>query len=51
MQAGENFSPDIRIDKGLRNGKMLSEDVQLSITADEANEGNGSLWNFRAELR
>ena len=50
MQARDDFSPDIRINKGLGNGKRLPKDIQLSIAADETNEGNGSIRNFRADL-
>jgi len=50
MQARDDFSPDIRINERLRNGKMLSKDIQLPVTADETNEGNGSSGNFRADL-
>jgi hypothetical protein len=50
VQAGDDFSPDIRINEGLGNGKMFPEDIQLSVAADETNEGNGSIWDFRADL-
>ena len=29
---------------------MLSKDIQLPVTADETNEGNGPIGNFRADL-
>ena len=50
MQVADDFSPDIRINKSLGNGKMLSKDIQLPVTADETNEGNGPLRDFRADL-
>jgi hypothetical protein len=46
MQSGNDFSSNIRIDKGLRELKMLSEDIQLPITSDEANKRDGSLWDI-----
>ena len=45
MQSSNDFSSNISIDKGLRELKMLSEDIQLSITSDKANKGDGSLWD------
>ena len=45
MQAGNDFSSDISIDKGFRELKMLSEDIQVSITSDKANKRDGSLWD------
>ncbi len=51
MDADNDFSPDIGIDERLRNSEMLSQDVQLLVTADETDEGNGSLGDFRADLR
>lgn len=50
MPVRNDFSPDIRINKGLRNGEMLSKDIQFLVAADETDEGNGSLWDFRADL-
>ena len=50
LQGRDDFGPDIGINKGLGNGKMLSKDIQLPVTADEPNEGNGSLRNFRPDL-
>ncbi len=50
MRAGDDFSTDIRINKSLGNGKMLSKDIPLPVTADETNEGNGPLRDFRADL-
>jgi hypothetical protein len=46
MQTGNDFSSNISIDKGLRELKMLSEDIQLSITSDKANKRDGSLWDI-----
>ena len=46
MQAGNDFSSNISIDKGLRELKMLSENIQLSITSDKANKRDGSLWDI-----
>ncbi len=45
MQTGNDFSSNISIDKGLRELKMLSKDIQLSITSDKANKRDGSLWD------
>lgn len=45
MQSGNDFSSNISIDKGLRELKMLSEDIQLSITSDKANKRDSSLWD------
>lgn len=50
MRVGKDFRPDIGIDEGLRNGERLSKDVQLLVTADETDEGNGSVRDFRADL-
>jgi hypothetical protein len=50
MQVGKDFSQDIRIDKDLGNRKMLSKDIHLPVTADETDEGNDSLRNFRTDL-
>ncbi len=46
MQTGNDFSSNIGIDKGFRELKMLSEDIQLSITSDKANKRDGSLWDI-----
>jgi hypothetical protein len=43
MQAGDNFSPDIRVDKGLRKLKMFSEDIEFSIASDETNKRDSSV--------
>ena len=45
MQTGNDFSSNISIDKGLRELKTLSEDIQLSITSDKTNKRDGSLWD------
>ena len=45
MQTSNDFSSNISIDEGLRELKMLSEDIQLSITSDKANERDGSIWD------
>lgn len=45
MQTRNDFSSDISIDKGLRKLKMFSKDIQSSITSDEADKGDCSLWN------
>jgi len=50
MEGGNDFTPDIGIDERLRNGEMLSKDIQLLVTADETDEGDGSLRDFRADL-
>jgi len=50
MGAGDDFGPDIGIDERLGKGEMLSKDVQLLVAADETDEGNGSLRDFRADL-
>jgi hypothetical protein len=46
VQSGNDFSSNISIDKGLRELKMLSKDIQLSITSDEANKRDGSLGDI-----
>jgi len=45
MQASNDFSLHIRIDKGLGKLKVFSKDIQLPITPDETDEGDRSLWN------
>ena len=45
MQTGNDSSSNISIDEGLRELKMLSEDIQLSITSDKANKRDCSLWD------
>jgi len=45
MQTGNNFSSDIAVDKGLRKLKMLSEDIQFSVTADKTDERDRSVRN------
>jgi hypothetical protein len=50
MGGGKDLCPDIGIEERLRNGEMLSKDVQLLVAADETDEGNGSLRDFRADL-
>ena len=45
MQTRNDFSSDISIDKGLREFKMFSEDIQFSITSDETDKRDGSLWD------
>ena len=45
MQSGEDFSLDIRIDKGFRNLKMFSKDIQFSVIADETDKGNSPFRN------
>ena len=50
MQGGDDFGPDIGINKGLGNGKMLSKDIQLPVAADETDEGNGPLRGFGTDL-
>jgi hypothetical protein len=50
MENGSDFSPDIRINERLGNDKMFSKDIQFPVAADETNEGNGSLRDFRADL-
>jgi hypothetical protein len=46
MQTGNDFSSNISVDKGLRELKMFSEDIQLSITSDKANKRDASLWDI-----
>ena len=43
MQAGNDFSSHISIDKVLRKLKMFSEDIEVSITADKADERDRSV--------
>lgn len=50
MDAGKDLGPDIGIEERLRNGEMLSKDIQLLVTADETDEGDRSLRDFRADL-
>ena len=50
MQSGDDFSLDIRVDKGFGNLKMFSEDIQFSVTANEADDRNRPFWNV-IELR
>jgi hypothetical protein len=45
VQTGNDFSSNISVDKGLRELKMLSKDIQLSITSDKANKRDASLWD------
>ena len=45
MQISYNFSSDISIDKSLGKLKMFSEDIELSITSDKADERERSVWN------
>ncbi len=45
MQTSNNFSSDISIDKSLGKLKMFSEDIELSITSDKADERERSVWN------
>lgn len=42
MELGDDFSPDIGVNKFFRNFKMFSEDIQFSITTDKADERDGS---------
>ncbi len=46
MQSGNDFSSNISIDKVLGELKVLSKDIQLSITSDEANKRDGSLGDI-----
>ena len=46
MQACNNFSLDIRIDKIFRKHKMFSKDIQLSITSDEPDERDRSIGDI-----
>jgi len=50
MQACDDFSSDIRVDKVFRNFEMFSEDVQFFIASDETDKRNGPIRdviNFR----
>lgn len=55
MQTSNNFSSDISIDESLRKLKMFSEDIELSVTSDKANERDRSIRNVvnvrQCELR
>jgi hypothetical protein len=46
MQAGNDFSSDIGIDKGFRKFKMFSEDIQLPIASNKTDKRDGSLWDI-----
>jgi hypothetical protein len=50
MQVGDDFSADIRINERLGDGENFPKDIQFPVAADETNEGNGSLRDFRADL-
>jgi hypothetical protein len=45
MQTGNDFSPDVSIDKSLRKLKMLSEDIQFSVAADKTDDRDRSIRN------
>jgi hypothetical protein len=45
MQTSNNFSSDVSIDKSLRKLKMFSEDIELSVTSDKADERERSVRN------
>jgi len=50
MQESDNSGPDVGVNQILWDLKMLSEDVQDSVTSDESNKGDASIRNSR-ELR
>lgn len=45
MQTSNDFSSHISIDKSLRKLKMFSEDIELSVTSDKANERDRPVQN------
>jgi hypothetical protein len=50
MQACNDFSSDIRVDKVFRNFEMFSEDIQFLIAPDETDKRDGPVGdviNFR----
>jgi hypothetical protein len=50
VQIGDDFSPNIRINKLFRNFEMFSKDIKILVASDESDKRNGSVWdviNFR----
>jgi hypothetical protein len=47
MQRSDNPGPNVGVNEILWDHKMLSEDVQDSITSDESNKGDVSVGNIR----
>lgn len=45
MQTSNDFSSNVSIDKGLRELKMFSKDIELSVTSDKADERDCSIRN------
>ena len=50
MQGSDNSGPNVGVNEIPWELKMLSEDVQDSVTSDESNKGDASIRNSR-ELR
>lgn len=46
VQTSNDFSSYISIDKFFRKLKMFSKDIELPVTSDETDEGDGSVWNI-----
>ncbi len=46
MQTRNNFSSDISIDESFRKLEMFSKDIELPITSDKPDNGDGSFWNI-----
>jgi hypothetical protein len=47
MQASDDFSTNIGVNKLPRHPEMFSEDVQDLVTSDKTNEGDGPVRNIR----
>lgn len=47
MQGSDNSGPDVGVNEILWEDKMLSEDIQDSVTSNESNEGDVPIGNNR----
>jgi hypothetical protein len=46
VQSSNDFSSDISIDKFFRKLKMFSKDIKFSVTSDETDERDSSIWDI-----
>ena len=45
MKTGDDFSPNIRINKLFRNLKVFSKDIKIPIASYEADKRDGAIGN------
>ena len=46
MQTRDDFSRNISVDEFFRKIEVLSKDIEFTITSNETNEGDTSVWDM-----